>query len=112
MINQNHKKKRGLMMSIFSLIGIILLVSALVLFAYQGISAFLGMGTSDEFVYENVSFVDILDEEFFSWVDSISSPSLQSIAETLIYTPIALWMLCVAVLCFLIHAFTGTKHIK
>jgi hypothetical protein len=107
MINQNHKKKRGLMMSIFSLIGIILLVSALVLFAYQGISAFLGMGTSDEFVYENVSFVDILDEEFFSWVDSI-----QSIAETLIYTPIALWMLCVAVLCFLIHAFTGTKHIK
>jgi len=99
-------------MSIFSLIGIILLVSALVLFAYQGISAFLGMGTSDEFDYENVSFADILDEEIFSWIDSISSPSIQSIAETLINAPIALWMLSVAVLCFLIHAFRGPSHIR
>ena len=99
-------------MSIFSAIGIILLFSALVLFAYQGVSAFLGMGTSDEFVYENVSFVDILDEEYFSWIDSISSASIQSIAETLINAPVALWMLCVAVLCFLIHAFKGPKHIR
>ena len=98
-------------MSIFSTIGIILLVSALVLFAYQVISAFLGMGTSDEFVYENVSFVDILDEEFFSWIDIISSASIQSIVETLINAPIALWMLCGAVLCFLIHAFRGPKDI-
>ena len=44
----------------FATIGIILLISALVLFGYQGISAFLDMGTSDEFVYENVSFVDVL----------------------------------------------------
>ncbi len=99
-------------MSIFSTIGILLLVSALVLFAYQGISAFLGMGTSDEFVYENVSFVDILDKEFFSWVDSISSPAIQSIAETLINAPVALWMLSVAVLCFLIHAFRGPSDIR
>jgi hypothetical protein len=93
----------------FATIGIILLISALVLFGYQGISAFLDMGTSDEFVYENVSFVDVLGEEFFSWIDSISSPSIQSIAETLISAPIALWMLCVAVFCFLIHAFRGVK---
>ncbi len=99
-------------MSIFSAIGILLLVSALILFAYQGISAFLGMGTSDEFAYENVSFVDILDEGYFSWIDSISSPSIQSLAETLVKAPIGLWMLCVAVLCFLIHAFKGTSHIN
>jgi len=96
-------------MSIFGTIGIILLIGALVLFAYQGISAFMDMGTSDEFVYENVSFVDVMDEGSFSWIDSISSPSIQSLAETLINAPIALWMLCVAVLCFLIHAFLGPK---
>ena len=96
-------------MSIFGTIGIILLIGALVIFAYQGISAFMDMGTSDEFVYENVSFVDVLDEGSFSWIDSISSPSIQSLAETLINTPIALWMLCVAVFCFLIHAFLGPK---
>lgn len=96
-------------MSIFSVIGILLLILALVLFAYQGIQAFMDMGTSDGFVYENVSFVDILDEGSFSWIDGISSPSIQSLAETLVNAPIALWMLCVAVLCFLIHAFLGPK---
>ena len=96
-------------MSIFSLVGILLLILALVLFAYQGIQAFMEMGTSDEFVYENVSFMDVLDEGSFSWIDGISSPSIQSLAETLVNAPIALWMLCVAVLCFLIHAFLGPK---
>ncbi len=96
-------------MSIFSIVGILLLILALVLFAYQGIQAFMEMGTSDEFVYENVSFVDVLDEGYFSWIDGISSPSIQSLAETLVNAPIALWMLCVAVLCFLINAFLGPK---
>ena len=99
-------------MSIYSAIGIILLIGAFVIFAYQGIYAFLGMGTSDDFIYENITFVDILDEDFFSWVDGISSPSIQSGIETLINAPIALWMLCIAVLCFLIHAFKGPKHIR
>ena len=57
-------------MSLFSAIGIILLAGALVLFGYQGIGAFLEMGTSDEFVYKNISFVDILDEEYYSWIES------------------------------------------
>jgi hypothetical protein len=96
----------------FSKIGIILLVLALVILAYQGLSAFLGMGTSDEFVYENVSFADILDEASFSWVEGISSPSIRGFAETLINAPIALWMVGGAVLCFLIHAFRGPKHIR
>ncbi len=100
------------MTSTFSTIGIILLVLGLVIFGYQGLSAFLGMGVSDEFVYENISFVDILGEESISWIDGISSPSIRSIAETLVYAPLAVWMLGGALLCFLIHAFRGTKHIK
>jgi hypothetical protein len=95
-----------------STIGIILLALGLVIFAYQGISAFLGMGTTDEFVYENVSFVDILGEGFFGWVDGISSPSVRSTAETLINAPIALWMVGGAVFCFLLHAFKGPKHLR
>ena len=99
-------------MAKFSTIGIILLVAAFILFGYQAIAAFLEMGTSDEFVYKNISFVDILDDKYFSWVDSISSPSIQSLAETLIIAPLALWLLCGSVLCFLIHAFKGPKHIR
>jgi hypothetical protein len=100
------------MTSTFSTIGIILLALGLVIFGYQGLSAFLGMGTSDEFVYENISFADILDEESIGWIDNISSTSIRSIAEILVYAPIALWMMGGALLCFLIHAFRGTKHIK
>ena len=100
------------LMSVFSLLGICLLVIGLALFGYQGLSAFLDMGTSDEFVYENIRLIDLLGEGMFDWIDGISSPSIQGLAETLIEAPAALWMLGAALLCFIIHAFSGTKHIK
>jgi hypothetical protein len=99
-------------MSVFSLLGICFLVLGLALFGYQGLSAFLDMGTSDEFVYENIRLVDILGEGMFSWIDSISSMSIQGLAETLINAPAILWMLGAALLCFIIHAYSGAKHIK
>ena len=99
-------------MSSFSKIGIVLLILGLLLFGYQGISAFLNMGTSNDFVYTNISFMDILGEDFFSWTDSISSPSIQSFAETLINAPMAVWLLGGALFCFIIHAFRGPKYIK
>ena len=99
-------------MSSFSKAGIVLLILGLLMFGYQGVSAFLGMGTSDDFVYKNISFVDILGEDFFSWTDSISSPSIRSLAETLVNAPMALWMLGGALFCFIIHAIRGPKYIR
>ena len=94
-------------MTIFSVIGIILLLSAFVLFGYQGLSAFLEMGTTDQFVYENICLVDILDEKYYSWIYDISFLFIQGIAETFISAPLALWLLCGAVFFLLIHAFKG-----
>jgi hypothetical protein len=94
-------------MTIFSAIGIILLVAAFILFGYQGLSAFLEMGASDKFVYDNISIVDILDEKYYSWIYSISYVSIQGLAETFIKAPLALWLLCGAVFFLLIHAFKG-----
>lgn len=96
-------------MTIFSAMGFILLISAFILFGYQGLSAFLAMGTKDQFVYENIRFVDILDEKYYSWINNISFVFIQGIAETFITAPIALWLLCGAVLFFLINAFKGEK---
>lgn len=96
-------------MTIFSAIGIILLVSSFILFGYQALSALLEMGTTDQFVYENIRLVDILDEKYYSWIYNISSVFIQGIAETFITAPIALWLLCGAVLFFLINAFKGEK---
>jgi hypothetical protein len=96
-------------MSIFSAIGIILLAAAFILFGYQGLAAFLEMSASDKFVYKNISLVDILDEKYYSWISSISSVLIQNLAETFINAPLALLLLCGAVLFLLIHAFKGVK---
>ena len=99
-------------MSVFSLLGICFLVMGLGLFGYQGLSALLDMGTSDEFIYGNIKLVAILGGGMFTWIDGISSPSIRSFAETLVNAPAAVWLLGASLLCFLIHAFRGTKHIR
>jgi hypothetical protein len=96
-------------MNKYSVIGSILLVSTFLLFAYQAITAFLGMGTSDEFIYKNIRLVDVLAEKYTDWIDSISFLPIQNIAETIITMPLALLLLFGSVLFFLIHAFKGYK---
>jgi hypothetical protein len=93
----------------YSVIGSILLISTFLLFAYQVITAFLGMGTSDEFVYRNIRLVNVLAEKHIDWIDSISLSPVQSIAETIVTMPLALLLLFGSVLFFLIHAFKGFK---
>ena len=93
----------------FSVIGSILLVSAFLLFVYQVITAFLGMGTSDEFIYKNIRLVDVLDEKYINWIGGISLIPIQNIAETIITIPLALLLLFSSVLFFLIHAFKSFK---
>ena len=96
-------------MNKFSVIGSILLVSAFLLFVYQVITAFLGMGTSDEFIYKNIRLVDVLDEKYINWIGSISLIPIQNIAETIITIPLALVLLFSSVLFFLINAFKSFK---
>ena len=105
-INHSKREKR---VNKYSVIGSILLVSTFFLFAYQVITAVLGMGTSDEFVYRNIRLVDVLAEKHTDWIDSISLSPIQSIAETIITMPLALLLLFGSVLFFLIHTFKGFK---
>ena len=96
-------------MAAFSTIGIILMVCAGLLFAYQVMAAFLSMGTSDDFVHENIRLEDILPESFLDWADGISSINLQAFANTVISMPLVVLLLCGALLFFLIHMFKGHK---
>ena len=97
-------------MSAFSTIGIIFLVCAVILFAYQVLSALLSMGTSDDFLYQNINLENILSESFVEWVDGISSATLQGITYTVITMPLVLLLLCGALFFFLIHMVKGHKH--
>lgn len=98
-------------MAAFSTIGIFFLVCAVILFAYQVMSAFLGMGTSDSFSYENIRLEDFFSESSLEWVDSISSANLQGAVHTVISLPLVVLLLFAAIFFFLIHMFRGHKKL-
>ena len=98
-------------MAVFSTIGIILMVCAGILFAYQVMAAFLRMGTSDNFVYQNVRLEDFLSESSLEWFADISSANLQAVAYTVITTPLVVLLLFAAMFFFLIHMFRGHKKL-
>ncbi|MDX1709171.1 MAG: hypothetical protein R3274_11260 [Desulfobacterales bacterium] len=99
-------------MSIFTLLGIIFLAASIATFGYQGMTAFMDMGTSDDFEFKNIQVADMLGISTEEWVEGISSTYLQTAAETVLVMPFALFLLAVALLLFLIHAFTGKKRIR
>jgi len=96
-------------MSTFTLIGLVLIAFAGVLFAYQVMDGFLGMGTSDDYVYQNIRFESVLGDGVQNWVESISSPAMRGFAETVITLPLVVVLLGAAVLFFIIHMFRGHK---
>ena len=98
-------------MAVFSTIGIILMVGAVILFAYQVMAALLGMGTSDNFAYENIRLEDFLSESSLEWIADISSVNLQGIAYTVITLPLVVLLLFGAMFFFLIHMFRGHKKL-
>lgn len=96
-------------MSNFTFIGLVLMVIAGILFAYQVMAGFLGMGTSDDYVYDNIRLEEVVGEGVLNWIDGISSPSLQGFAETVIALPLVILFLGGAILFFLMHIFWGYK---
>ena len=98
-------------MAVFSTIGIILMVCAGILFGYQVMSAFMGLGTSDSFEYENIKLEDFLSESSLEWIAELSSADLQGIAYTVITMPLVVWLLFGAMFFFLIHIFRGHKKL-
>ena len=99
-------------MSIFAWIGFLFLLLSISLFVYQVMTAFMGMGASDEFAFENITLTDILDVSTVESIEGIPSIYLQSIAETLLALPLAILLFAVATLFFLIHSFTGKKRLR
>lgn len=99
-------------MSISALIGISLLILSISLFVYQIMIAFMDMGVSDEFNYENISLADLVDVSTVEWVEGISSIYIQSVVETLLAMPLAILLFAGAIVFFFFHAFTSERRIR
>ncbi len=96
-------------MSKLGVIGFLFLVAGFFLLCYQFILAALKLGPSDDFVYRNIRLIDVLNQKYFSWIDTISSTYIQSIAEFLISAPLLFWLIGVALIFFCIQAFKRVK---
>jgi hypothetical protein len=82
---------------------------AILVFGYQVIDGLMSMGTSNEYVYENIRFEAILGEGAQEWVDGVSMPAIRDLAEIVISLPLVVVLLGAAVLFFLIHMIWGHK---
>jgi len=96
-------------MSKLGVIGFLFLVATFFLLCSQLISAALKLGPSNDFVYKNVRLIDVLDQKYFNWIDTIPSVYIQRIAEFLISAPLFFWLLGGALLFFGIQAFKRVK---
>jgi len=96
-------------MSTSTFIGLILMAFAILVFGYQIIDGLMSMGTSNEYVFENIRFEAILGEGAQNWVDGISMPAIKDWAEIVISLPLVVVLLGAAVLFFLIHMIWGHK---
>jgi hypothetical protein len=74
--------------------------------------AFMDMGASDEFNYENISLADLVDVSTVEWVEGLSSINVQSVAETLLAMPLAILLFAGSIVFFFIHAFTSERRIR
>jgi len=97
-------------MSKFSIGGYVFLLAALSLLGYQAIAALMELGVSDKFIFKNIRLVDIVSEKILAWInDTITSGSLQHIADVFFTLPLFIWLLMAAVLLFVINAFKQVK---
>ena len=96
-------------MSKLGVSGFLFLMAGFLLLCYQFILAALKLGTSNDFVYRNVRLVDVLSRKYFSWIDTISSDYIQSIAEYLITAPLLFWFVGCSLVLFCIQAFMRVK---
>ena len=96
-------------MSKLGVSGFLFLIAGFFLLCYQFISAALKLGPSNDFVYRNVRLIDVLNQKYFNWIDTISSVYIQSIAEFLITAPLLFWLVGVGLIFFCIQAFKRVK---
>jgi hypothetical protein len=108
-VQDSGNKRKATAMSTSTFIGLVLMVLAGILFAYQVMAGLLGMGTSNDYVYENIRLEEVVGEGVLNWIDGISSPSLQGFAETVISIPVVIVFLGGAILFFIVHMFKGHK---
>ena len=95
-------------MSHLTKLGLLFLLAGIIALGYQGIATFMGTDrTADDLVWRNLNLTNIFGGFDAVSFEKLSFPGLREILQSLAQTPLFLLMFGLAVLCFLINAFTS-----
>jgi hypothetical protein len=92
-------------MTKFSLIGILAIIGGGVMLGFQTLSGVMG----HEVKFESLKLVNILDEKYFAWIDTVSFYGLERIAEFIVSMPLYILLFCFGGLLLMLSYLFGKK---
>lgn len=88
-------------MSKITLLGLLSIVGAGLLFGFQGIAMLMDTKTA----WKNLRLVDVLGSDAIDWVDNLSSYLVYSTADFLITAPVYIMLFCIGVVLLVLGSF-------
>ena len=88
-------------MSKFTLAGIVSWLGGLLLLGFQSISTLMAI----EGKWKQINIVDVVDPQYLSWVDDISSEMITNAVNYIVNMPLFVLLFCLGTLFFIINAF-------
>ena len=91
-------------MNRYIIFGLIFAIGGVMLVLFEGISA---MMTAGEIVLKTSSPVDLLGDQYFTWIDRIPLSMAQDLLNSLVTLPAWMILAALAVICFVIGGVTS-----
>ena len=88
-------------MSKFTLAGIVSWLGGLLLLGFQSISSLMSV----EEKWKQLNIVDVVDPQYLSWMDDISSEMIAKAVDYVVNMPLFVLFFCLGTLFFIINAF-------
>ena len=92
-------------MTKFSLLGILAIIGGGVLVGFQTLSVVMG----HEAKYESLKLVNVLDEKYIAWIDTVSFFGLERILAFIVVVPVYILLFCLGGLLLVLAYFFGKK---
>lgn len=92
-------------MTKYTLMGILACLGGGLLIGFQALSSTMG----SQAVWQSLSLVDIVGEQYFEWMGNSSSGGVERIAEYVVTMPVFILLFCIGGLFFVLNYFLGRR---
>jgi hypothetical protein len=92
-------------MTKYTLIGVLSCVAGVLLIGFQMLSSVMG----SKAVWQNLSLVDVVGQQYFEWMGNSSFGGAERIAEYMVTMPLFVLLFCIGGLFFVLDYFLGRR---